>query len=90
MADAPLPSVRSEIQDYLRCGERLLSAALTADHVPFSSEEGIVEYYAVELLKLIPRVRARPVQKYRQSIHEYVRLSEALLKIDDFTPTKKN
>jgi len=53
------------------------------DHPPFSEEEEqIIEYYAVELLKLIPR--GRPVPEYRQSILEYIRLSEALLKVDDF------
>jgi hypothetical protein len=88
MADTPHPSVRSEIQNHLRCCDRMLSAALALDHVAYSpEEEGIVEYYAIALLKLIPR--ARSGQKYRKSIHEYVRLSEALLKVDDFTTHEK-
>ena len=89
MADTPQPSVRSEIQNHLRCCDRMLSAALAVDHVAYSpEEEGIVEYYAIALLKLIPRARSE--QKYRKSIHEYVRLSEALLKkVDDFTPHEK-
>jgi hypothetical protein len=87
MPDSPL-SVRKEIHDYLRCSEYLLSNFLTPDDTPLSQqEEDIVEYYAVELLKLTPR--ARPVPKYRRSVHEYVSLSEALLKLDDFTPQEK-
>src|SRR5215831_12779708 len=83
MPSSPFLNVRTEIQEYLRCCERLLSAALMPDHPPFSEEEEqIIEYYAVELLNLIPR--GRPVPEYRQSILEYIRLSEALLKVDDF------
>ena len=87
MADTLDPFVRSEIQDYLRCSERLLLAALAVDQPYTPEEEGIVEYYAIELLKLIPRARSE--QKYRQSIHEYVRVSEALLKVDNFNPNEK-
>lgn len=89
MPSSPFPTVRTEIQEYLRCCERLLSAALMPDHPPFSEEEEqIIEYYAVELLKLIPR--GRPVPEYRQSILEYIRLSEALLKVDDFSSHERD
>ena len=87
MADTPQPSVGSEIQDYLRCCERLLSGALAVDQPYTPEEEGIVEYYAIELLKLIPRARSE--QKYRESIQEYVRVSEALLKVNNFNPNEK-
>jgi hypothetical protein len=88
MAYSRLLFARKEIQDYLRSCEHLLSAAVMADDVPFSAEEEeIVEYYAIELLKLFPR--ARPAQKYRQSIHEYARLSEALLYLNHLTLYEK-
>lgn len=46
-------------------------------------EEGIVEYYAVELSKLNPRQRSK--LEYRHSVLEYIRLSEVLLKVDNLS-----
>jgi hypothetical protein len=90
MEEFPPLSVRGEIQAYLRGCEHLLSAALMDDHTPFSQEEeGIIEYYALELLKIVPTARALPFQKYRQSVDNYVRVSEALLKVNDFNSHEK-
>ena len=73
--------VRKEIQDYLPCCEYLLSTAFSATSVGLSEdEEGIVEYYAIELSKLRPRQRSRV--DYRRSVLEYIRFSEALLNVD--------
>jgi hypothetical protein len=72
--------VRKEIQDYLQCCEYLLSTAFSARSVGLSEdEEGIVEYYAVELSKLHPGQRSKV--NYRDSVVEYIRLSEAVLKV---------
>jgi len=46
-------------------------------------EEGIIEYYAVELSKLQPRQRSK--LEYRHSVLEYIRLSEVLLKVDNLS-----
>ena len=46
-------------------------------------EEGIVEYYTVELSKLHPRQRSK--LDYRHSVLEYIRLSEVLLQADNLT-----
>ncbi len=46
-------------------------------------EEGIVEYYAVELSKLNPRQRSK--LEYRHRVLEYIRLSEVLLKVDNLS-----
>ncbi|HKU53301.1 MAG TPA: hypothetical protein VJQ25_12575 [Nitrospira sp.] len=88
MSDHRNLSIRKELQDYLRCCEYLLSTA----HMPngpgkspglSEDEEGIVEYYAVELSKLQPRQRRK--LKYRHSVLEYIRLSEVLLKADNLS-----
>lgn len=72
--------VRKEIRDYLQCCDYLLSTALIAKSAGLSEdEEGIVEYYAVELSKLHPRQRSKV--DYRRSVLEYIRLSEALLNV---------
>jgi hypothetical protein len=72
--------VRKEIQDYLHGCEYLLSTALMAKSAGLSEdEEGIVEYYAIELSKLHPRQRSKV--DYRHSVLEYIRLSEALLQV---------
>jgi hypothetical protein len=84
MADSRTSSVRKEIQDYLQCCENLLPAALMPNSPGLSEdEEGIVEYYAVELSKLNPRQRSK--LEYRQSVLEYIRLSEVVLKIDNLS-----
>jgi hypothetical protein len=77
-------SVRKEIQDYLQCCECLLLTALMPKSPGLSEdEEGIVEYYAVELSKLNPRQRSK--LEYRHSVLEYIRLSEVLLKVDNLS-----
>jgi hypothetical protein len=77
-------SVRKEIQDYLQCCQYLLSTARMPKAPRLSEdEEGIVEYYAVELLKLHPRQRTK--LEYRHSVLEYIRLSEVLLKVDNLS-----
>ena len=84
MTDARTSSIRKEIQDYLQCCEGLLSTALMPKNPGLSDdEEGIVEYYAVELSKLNPRQRSK--LDYRRSVLEYIRLSEVLLKVDDLS-----
>jgi hypothetical protein len=76
--------IRKEIQDYLQCCEYLLSIALIPKRAGLSEdEEGIVEYYAVELSKLHTRQRSKV--DYRHSVLEYIRLSEALLKVDNLS-----
>ena len=71
MTDPRTSSVRKEIQDYLRCCECLLSTALMPKSGGLSEdEEGIVEYYAVELSKLNPRQRSK--LEYRHSVLEYI------------------
>ena len=80
MANHQNVRVRKEIQDYVHCCEYLLSTAFSAKSAELSDdEEGIVEYYAVELSKLHPRQRSKV--DYRDSVVEYIRLSEALLKV---------
>lgn len=84
MADSRTSSVRKDIQDYLQCCENLLSTALMPKSPGLSEdEEGIVEYYAVELSKLNPRQRSK--LEYRHSVLEYIRLSEVLLKVDNLS-----
>lgn len=84
MADPRTSSVRKEIQDYLQGCEHLLSAALMPNSPGLSEdEEGIVEYYADELSKLNPQQRSK--LEYRQSVLEYIRLSEVLLKVDNLS-----
>jgi hypothetical protein len=84
MANPRTSSVRKEIQDYLQCCECLLSTALLPKSPGLSEdEEGIVEYYAVELSKLNPRQRSK--LEYRHSVLEYIRLSEVLLKVDNLS-----
>ena len=81
MANHQNVRVRKEIQDYVHCCEYLLSTAFSAKSAELSDdEEGIVEYYAVELSKLHPRQRSKV--DYRDSVVEYIRLSEALLNVD--------
>ena len=84
MADPRTSSVRKEVQDYLQCCEGLLSTALMPTNPGLSEdEEGIVEYYAVELAKLNPRQRSK--LEYRHSVLEFIRLSEVLLKVDNLS-----
>ena len=84
MSDPRNLSVRREIQDYLQCCECLLSTAIKPKSPELSEdEEGIVEYYAVELSKLNPRQRSK--LEYRHSVLEYIRLSEVLLKVDNLS-----
>jgi hypothetical protein len=84
MANPRTSSVRKEIQDYLQCCECLLSTALLPKSPGLSEdEEGIVEYYAVELSKLNPRQRSK--LEYRHSVLEFIRLSEVLLKVDNLS-----
>ena len=84
MADSRTSSVRKEVQDYLQCCEDLLATALMPKCPGLSEdEEGIVEYYAVELSKLNPQQRSK--LEYRHSVLEYIRLSEVLLKVDNLS-----
>ena len=84
MAYPRTSSIRKEIQDYLQCCQYLLSTASMPKAPGLSEdEEGIVEYYAVELSKLHPRQRSK--LEYRHSVLEYIRLSEALLKADNLS-----
>jgi hypothetical protein len=84
MADPRTSSVRKEVEDYLQCCEGLLATALMPKSPGLSEdEEGIVEYYAVELSKLNPRQRSK--LEYRHSVLEYIRLSEVLLKVDNLS-----
>ena len=88
MSDSRNVFIRKELQDYLRCCEYLLSTALMPKNPGESSglsedEEGIIEYYAVELSKLNPGQRSK--LEYRQSVLEYIRLSEVLLQADNLT-----
>jgi hypothetical protein len=84
MADPRTSSVRKEVQDYLQCCEDLLATALMPKCPGLSEdEEGIVEYYAVELSKLNPQQRSK--LEYRHSVLEYIRLSEVLLKVDNLS-----
>lgn len=84
VADPRTSSIRKEIQDYLRCCEGLLSTGLSSKSPRLSDdEEGIVEYYAVELSKLNPRQRSK--LEYRHRVLEYIRLSEVLLKVDNLS-----
>jgi len=84
MTDPRTSSVRKEIQEYLQCCECLLSTAVMPKSAGLSEdEEGIVEYYAVELSKLNPRQRSK--LEYRQSVLEYIRLSEVLLRVDNLS-----
>ena len=75
-------AIRKEIQDYLQCCNSLLSPTLLRSALS-EDEEGIVEYYAVELSKLHPRQRSK--LEYRHSVLEYIRLSEVLLKVDNLS-----
>ena len=53
MFSSAFPSMRKEVQDYLRSAEHLLAAAVTPNAPPFSEEElELVEYYAMEISKL--------------------------------------
>src|SRR6188472_2177291 len=84
MADPRTSSVRKEVQDYLQCCENLLATALMPKSPGLSEdEEGIIEYYAVELSKLNPGQRSK--LEYRQSVLEYIRLSEVLLNVDNLS-----
>ena len=84
MTDPRTSSVRKEIQEYLQCCECLLSTALMPKSPGLSEdEEGIIEYYAVELAKLQPRQRSK--LEYRHSVMEYIRLSEVLLRVDNLS-----
>jgi|SRR6476659_9677819 len=88
MSDSRNVFIRKELQDYLRCCEYLLSTALMPKNPGESSglsedEEGIIEYYAVELSKLNPGQRSK--LEYRQSVLEYIRLSEVLLNVDNLS-----
>lgn len=81
MADLDM-SIRKEIQDYLQCCNSLLSPTLLRSALS-EDEEGIIEYYAVELSKLHPRQRSK--LEYRHNVLEYIRLSEVLLKVDNLS-----
>lgn len=84
MSDPRNFSIRKELQDYLRCCECLLSSSQMPKSPGLSEdEEGIVEYYTVELSKLHPRQRSK--LDYRHSVLEYIRLSEVLLQADNLT-----
>ena len=84
MADPRTSSVRKEVEDYLQCCEGLLATALMPKSPGLSEdEEGIVEYYAVELSKLNPRQQSK--LEYRHSVLEYIRLSEVLLRVDNLS-----
>ena len=84
MSDPRNLFVRREIQDYLQCCEDLLSTGRLPKSSRLSEdEEGIVEYYAVELSKLHPRQQSK--LEYRHSVLEYIRLSEVLLKMDNLS-----
>jgi hypothetical protein len=53
MSDSAYPSMRREIQDYLRSCERLLAAALQPNHAAFSKDElDMVAYYGDEIAKM--------------------------------------
>ena len=67
----PVFAYRKEVQDYFHACERLLTAAVSLDHLPLSKEElEIIVHDADEVLTAIPRAT-------------FVQASDALLKIDD-------
>ena len=54
MPEPLLPSVRKEVQDYLRACEHLLSVAMKSPTPRFSTDElELLEFYAAELAEKI-------------------------------------
>jgi hypothetical protein len=54
MPDSPFPSLRPEIQNYLRSCEHLLSIPAASHNPPFSADElQIMNYYAAEVAKMV-------------------------------------
>jgi hypothetical protein len=54
MAPSISASLGKEVQDYLRCCEHLLAAAIAPNTPPFSREELVMlEYYADEVAKIV-------------------------------------
>ena len=54
MPGAVFPSLRSEVQNYLRSCEHLLSVPAAPNNPPFTSDElQIVNYYAAEVAKMV-------------------------------------
>jgi len=54
MSDSPLLPFRSEVRDFLRSSERLISAAVTSNGSPITKDEReIVEYYLAEVGKIL-------------------------------------
>jgi hypothetical protein len=57
MPDSPFPSLRQEIQNYLRSCEHLLSIPAASHNPPFTSEElQIMNYYGAEMAKMVGHI----------------------------------
>jgi hypothetical protein len=54
MSESPLPTLRKEVEDYLRSCEHLISVPVASHQPPFSPDElAMLKYYAAEVVKML-------------------------------------
>jgi hypothetical protein len=87
-------SLRKEIKDYSSSCEHLISAAASADAIPFTQDESDwIKYYAAEMMNLADQLlrNSKPqVRHKRQTIREYAAACEALLLMDGFSEEERD
>ena len=90
--DAIFP-LRHEIDQYSHSCERLISAALMPDAIPFKPDEiEWIAYYAKEMSSLVDRLlpESKPQGAHeRQTMQDYARTSEACLEMKDLSKEER-
>lgn len=85
--------LRQELHDYSRGCEALISASLSPNTIAFTPKEiEWISHYATEMTSHVDglMLRSLPAQHHeRETLREYVRVSDALLKLKDLSDDER-
>ena len=85
--------LRKELHDFSRGCEALISASLSPDTVAFTPKEiEWISHYAAEITSLVDGLvlRSVPAQHHeRDTMREYVRVSDALLQLENLSDDER-
>ncbi len=85
--------LRNELHAYSRACEALISASLSPDTVSFTPKElEWISYYATEITSLVDGLVLRPLpgeRHERDTMREYVRMSESLLGLQNLSDDER-
>jgi hypothetical protein len=85
--------LRKELDEYKRVGEALIAASLSPNTIAFTPKEiEWISHYATEITSHVDglMLRSLPAQDHeRDTLREYVRVSDALLELKDLSDEER-